>query len=364
MNPLLRILRNAVWLIGLSALICSLAGAGWSLYGRHEEQTAAQAVGPSTPPDDGAVAVVIGHVDTRQGGPQALHPVVAGRVEEVKARDGQRVRAGELLLSLDKELARLQVSKAQAGLSEARLILEKARRGVAQQQLAEQTQQEVIEAARRSVEAAERRLARAEELWKARREGDTAGNEVLALRAEVQAAQAKVRVAERDLDRLRANDPTIDVRRAENDLAMRQLVLAEAEKGLRECDLLAPTDGTVVQVNVGRGDVVSSASRQPAILFLADEPLIVRAELDQESAARVQKGMKAVIEDDTRAKGEWHGTVDWIADTYTHKRSVMLNPLAGSDSRILECVVTLDPGRAPPRHGQRMRVRLYKTTAR
>jgi hypothetical protein len=94
------------------------------------------------------------------------------------------------------------------------------------------------------------------------------------------------------------------------------------------------------------------------VLFCPSLPFIVRAEVEQEFAGRVAVGQKALIQDDATGGGSWTGQVKSISGWYSHRRSMLLEPLQFNDVRTLECIITLDAGQAPLRIGQRVRVTL------
>jgi len=89
-------------------------------------------------------------------------------------------------------------------------------------------------------------------------------------------------------------------------------------------------------------------------------PLIVRAEVEQEFAGRVAVGQKALVQDDATGGGSWRGQVKSLSGWYSHRRSMLLEPLQFNDVRTLECIVTLDPDQdlTQLRIGQRVRVTL------
>jgi multidrug resistance efflux pump len=127
---------------------------------------------------------------------------------------------------------------------------------------------------------------------------------------------------------------------------------------LEQCDLKAPADGTVLRVLVRPGEVLSSQPRQPAVWFCPQTPRIVRAEVDQEFGYRVALGQPAVIRDDSTAAVTWRGQVYRVSDWYTHRRSILQEPLQLNDVRTLECLIAVEPGQAPLRIGQRVLVTL------
>jgi multidrug resistance efflux pump len=359
MSKTVRTILRGFWLVGVAALVVSAAGAGWTLYsspGNGAGRSGSPA--PAAAETGRVLGVVVGYVDVKHG-VRALYPVVAGRVEQVNVEENDRVQAGQVLLSLDRELAELQVNLAKADLRAAQVQLDRARKGPEQQKVLEAEQQAAIDAAKHDVTSAEQVLARAEKLKNLN--GDAGQHEIQGLQAQVEKARAALRGQQDKMAELKLNDPQLDIRRAEADVTAKEAQLAKAQKGLKECDLRAPGAGTIMRLLVGKGDVLGANGRQPAIVFCPDEPRIIRAELDQEAASRVQVGQRATVEDDTRSGEEWRATVEHVAESYLQRRSTMLDPFAFNDSRILECLLKLDPGKAPPRFGQRVRVKLLDT---
>ena len=132
--------------------------------------------------------------------------------------------------------------------------------------------------------------------------------------------------------------------------------LEQAKAALADYVLTAPRAGTVLRIAVGRGDTLAGPTRQAAVQFCPDEPRIIRAEVEQAFASQIAEGQSARIEDDTHAAGSWTGKVRHVADWFTQKRSMMPDPMQYNDVRMLECIVTLDPGQPRLRLGQRVRV--------
>src|SRR5207247_2518398 len=97
--------------------------------------------------------------------------------------------------------------------------------------------------------------------------------------------------------------------------------LEQAEKALKECELRAPTAGTVLRMLVGKGEVLGPQPKQPAMLFCPAEPRVIRAELDQEAASRIKVGQPAEVEDDAKNGEKWVGKVESIADSFLQRRT-------------------------------------------
>src|SRR5262249_17815315 len=85
-----------VWLLGVASLAVRLARARWMMRSN---------AGPSTTGSPGggptsALLYCIGHVDV-ENGVTYPYPVAPGRVVEVKVREGQAVKAGDVLFRTD-----------------------------------------------------------------------------------------------------------------------------------------------------------------------------------------------------------------------------------------------------------------------
>ncbi|MBY0458425.1 MAG: HlyD family efflux transporter periplasmic adaptor subunit, partial [Gemmataceae bacterium] len=184
--------------------------------------------------------------------------------------------------------------------------------------------------------------------------------------AEIIAAEAEVRQAERletlESDRLNelcTLNPNLKVKAAEARKVQSQVALKQAEKGVRDCVLLAPTAGTVLRVSVGVGEVAAPGVGQPSLLFRPDGPMVVRAELDQEFLGRVKVGMRATVTDDARADAiRLTGRVERVGAFVARKRGLLFEPGELNDVRTAECVIALDGPTDGLLVGQRMRVRI------
>lgn len=335
------------WLLGFVVLAASAAGASWISTNSSPEK-------PTTPSASGAanMAVCFGHVDLEHG-VLSLTPVVAGRVVQVPAQETKEVEKGAVLVQLDDRLARLRVQEAEADLAAGQEQLVQAQKLPEQHQAQVAQQGAALESVRKRLAGARHELAEVKKL---------AGQELINA-AKVEIAKAGVeqlaameRAEEAKLKELGFVDPQASVRRAQADVNAKQARLAQARRSAEECQLLAPDDGTVLRVLVGPGDVLSGQPSQAAVLFCPKGERLVRAEVEQEFAGRVEVGHPALIQDDTKAGHTWTGKVQRVSDWYTHRRSILQEPFQFNDVRTLECLVSLDPGQPPLRIGQRVRV--------
>jgi multidrug resistance efflux pump len=350
----LNVRRIRVWLfLGLSGLVASAAGAGWLL------QSAAgdgpRGAGDETAnPRRASRVVCLGHVDTERG-VAALSPLQPGRVAAIRVNEGDTVQGGSVLLRLDDSVARNHVQEAEQDLKASLAQRDQAKRMPGQHQAKVAQQQALIEVMQRRLSAAEHALTTKQKL---RKDNFLSAEELHGAADLVDELRAAVRAEQEKMQELRLVDPQVAVARAEAEVAAKQARLEQAQQGLEECTLRAPSDGKVLRIHVSPGDVLGPQAKQPAVLFCPEGPRVVRAEVEQEFAGRVAAGQVALIQDDTRAEDRWHGKVLRISDWYTQRRSVMQDPLQLTDVRTLECIIAVEPGQAALRIGQRVRVTL------
>ena len=350
---------SLIWLCGITVLMCSLAGTGLVLRTRAgDSPPKAESAAASAQPA-GASVVCFGHLDVEPG-VTALYPVRPGRVTEVLVHEDDAVKAGTVLFRIDDRSANFLVRQAQEDLKAAELQLADARKIPEQHALKIAQQQQAVVGTQHRLAGARHLLEHSRNLQK----GQLVSSEEVGAAAERAKELEAAEAAENEkLRELKLLDPTAQVERAEADVRAKRARLEEAQYAVDECSVKAPVDGKVLRLLVGVGDVLSTQPRQPAIQFCPAGPRIVRAEVEQEFASRVEKGQIALIQDDSSAGPSWRGKVVRLSDWYTHRRSMLQEPLQFNDVRTLECIVELDPGQPTPRVGQRVRVTLGPAVA-
>jgi multidrug resistance efflux pump len=338
------------WLFGIALLTITAVGATWGLHSRAGEPA------PASHPGEAAVEgiVCVGHVDIEPG-VTPLYPSQPGRVAEIFVHEDEAVKAGQILLRLDDRFYRYQVQQAEQDVKAAQLQRDDAKKLPEQHRLKIAQQEQSIAATQSRLSAARHASERKHKLLQNQQ---VPAEEAEAAADLVKEAEAAERAEQEKLRALQLIDPATPIARAETDLAAKQAKLEQARYALEECRLKAPADGKILRVLVGAGEMLGPQPRQAAIQFCAAGPRIVRAEVEQEFAARVAVGQIATVADDSHASSTWRGKVIRVSDWYTHRRSIIQEPLQVNDVRTLECIIQLEPGQSQPRIGQRVRVTL------
>jgi multidrug resistance efflux pump len=346
--------RRALLLVLIGSVLCIFsAGAAW-FFSPHRIR--------SQPTEDrkelaaaGQSVACLGVVDV-ENGVLSLSPAVAGRVVEVSAQTNNAVSAGAVLLRLEDDVARADLQKAEAALRGAEAQLAEARKGPELHKSLVRQQKAAIQAARHDLAAARVLATRREQLATL---GQVNKEEAQIAREQVAKLEAAEQVEQEKLRALELRNPTQDVARAEAEVNIRRAGSDKARYALRQYTLTAPVDGHVLRVLTQPGDLFDPRARRPSLLFLPKGPRIVRAEVEQEFAARVVLGQRAEVTDDTNWEGPaWTGHVVRIADWYAPRRLVLPDVSQLQELPTLECIIQLEASPVQPRIGQRVRVRL------
>jgi RND family efflux transporter MFP subunit len=265
---------------------------------------------PASKPVNSA-AVARGRVDV-EGGLLTITAPRDGVVVAMHAGDGDRVKAGDVLLRLDPRAADLAAAAAQAELEQAR-----AQAGVAAAKLPSLTEQ------------SKRLTAAAGDGAATGQAADDARSALAVAQAEFAGAQSAVAIARQHL--------------------------AAAQFEREQMDLRAPIAGSVVAHDVQVGDRVAASSGKELVRLLPDRPLIVRAELGEAFVDVVRPGMRAEVIPDANPGTTLSAHVLRIGQVFgAAKRSD--DPQQAPDARVVDCVLALDGGSL--RIGQQVLVRI------
>jgi multidrug resistance efflux pump len=350
------------WLVGIALITASLVGASHVLHSRPASEGPADGKVPAERSFGGPAGVVcLGTVEPEAapGGYVALSPVQPGEVTDVAVTDGQAVKKGDALLKVDDAVAAQALAQAETGVRLAQAQQAQAQQLAGQYQAGIDAQKAAVDAAKHKITAAEYRLKRQKYLLNLSSPMSNQ-DEINASTEELEAAKLAAAAEEAKLRAVQANKPDAKIREADENVALARQRVEQARLAVKRYVLEAPADGTVLRVSVSRGSVLGPQTRQAPVLFAPAGPLVVRAEVEQEFAHRVQRGMAAVVQDEANGQVTWQGRVKRLGAAYLPKRGAGPESLAmsGSDVRVLECLVELDPNQPAPLLGQRVRVNI------
>lgn len=237
------------------------------------------------PRSKGNDIVLHGNVDIRQ---IDLAFNANERIERVLAEEGDRVKAGQLLASLDRQRLTYQASQAEAQAKAQENVVAALEAG---------TRPEDIRKARADVAAADAEARNAELTYRRLRQLE---NKELIARQQADDAKA---AAESSLARLQASMEALnlavagprkeDIQAAKATLNALREALGVARQNLSYVDLYAPSDGVIQSRILEPGDMASP--QKPVFTLALTDPLWVRAYVSETELGKIRPGMAAEV---------------------------------------------------------------------
>ena len=217
-----------------------------------------------------------------------LGPKVAGRVLEVRVKEGDRVKAGDLLVRLDLGETSIAVEREQAGVRSAEARVDDLQAGSRSAEIAA-VQAEVADrraAVQLASKESERQSFLLEKKVGTQRDYDRA-------RTELQRARAALDLSEERLALVREGSRRNQTAAAKADADRAAAVLKQSLSVARESEIRAPTDGIILHRLAEPGQLVGPG--QPAITFAFGDRLFVRTFIPETKLGKVKMGAPASV---------------------------------------------------------------------
>jgi HlyD family secretion protein len=253
--------------------------------------------------DDGNVVVASGTVEAVEG---RLGFQAAGRIEDIRVREGDGVAAGTDLAHLDRTEMRARLDQAAAQVAAAQAVLDELRSGsrseeIAQARAARHAAQERVTDAQRDLD----RTTRLHEGGAVSREAyDKAALALEMARSDLTQAEERLRMVETG-----PRPERIEAQRAQ--LAQAEAAGRVIEATLANMAIQAPFDGIVTVRHREPGEIVAPGSAVLTVMNPDDRWVKIYVRTDQIGA--IQLGQQAVITADTYPEKRYGGEVVFIA---------------------------------------------------
>jgi len=217
-----------------------------------------------------------------------LAPKVAGRVVEVKVKEGDRAKAGDLLVKLDLGEAALAVERDRRGLESSQARYQDLEAGSREAEIA-QAQADLADK-KAAVGLARRDLERQEALL-SKKVGTQSDTDTA--RTNMERAVASEKMASDRLQLLREGSRAWQKEQARRDVDRARTVLKQSETTAGEAEIRAPADGVILHRMAEPGLLLGPG--QPALTMAFADRLYVRTYIPEPQLGRVRMGSPAEV---------------------------------------------------------------------
>jgi HlyD family secretion protein len=256
--------------------------------------------------DDDARLVLHGNVDIRQ---IELPFADSERVAEVLAREGDRVRAGQVLARLETDRLQARVRQAVAALAAQGEVFRRLRNGTRPEEKAQ---------ARAALAAAEAEAANARSQFE-RLEGIAASSEGRAIskqdldaaRAALEMSEARVETNRKALALSLAGPREEDLAQAQAQVEAAEAELALLQRQLADAELAAPVDAVVRTRLLEPGELATP--QRPVFSLAVTDPKWVRAYATETALGRLRLGAPAKVLIDSFPDEPLEGSLGFIS---------------------------------------------------
>lgn len=329
--------------IAIVLLLALVGGGGYVLYdkksGGYEEAEV-----PASTVD--WVAAAPGRVEPKSGEIR-LGTTLLGRVEEVLVKVDDRVEEGELLVRLDDQEARAKLTSAEA---QAEALRDEREKNFASGREDIRKAEDAIYSAERAITGARIELDYA---IAAKRSGT--GNDQSVTDARKRLKEGKDRLERERLAFIKAqsksNIPAPSSAESQVSAARTEVRMTEAL--LEKTRIRAPSSGTILQLNVKDGEIVSPQVELPLIVMGDMSVVRVKAEVDEGDVAKVKVGQKAFVRSISYPGRDFNGKVTRIAPSLTGPKVGPRGPRRATDVEVMEVTIDLE-GSVPLLPGMRV----------
>ncbi|MCI0491274.1 MAG: HlyD family efflux transporter periplasmic adaptor subunit [Blastocatellia bacterium] len=278
-----------------------------------------------------------------------------GIIAEIRVREGQQVRAGDVLAVIDRQDLNAELGAARAAAESARQSRARLIRGSRDEE--RQQAEAEVNAIEATAKQAQLRYDRTERLF---RQGVIAEDLRDEARKNLEVAQAGLRAAIKHKELVDAPPLPEELERARAEVHAADERVRNVTERLGKTFVRAPISGRVLKTFMKPGETFSTFTPQP-ILSLADtSSLRIRAEVDERDTGRIRTGQRAMIQSDALEGQKLRGRVTSIGSEMGRKKVRTGDPAEKSDRDVLEVLIDLDEASAALVVGLRVTVRFLR----
>jgi len=262
---------------------------------------------------------------------------IDGLLSAVLVKEGQTIRAGDVIAVVDRRELTAELEQARAALESARQARVRLVRGSREEER-RQASADVSRAAA-ILDQARLHYARQARLLET---DDVPRAAVDRARSDMEAASATMRGAVERETLVNAPPLPEELARADAEIEAAAERVRTIQANIDKCRVRTPLSGTVVRRFMRPGEVVSVVFPQPIVSVVDQSSMHVRAEVDERDIGHVQIGQEVLVSADALRGRRLNGRVLSLGSVMGRKRVLSGDPAEKSDRDVLEVVIGLN----------------------
>ncbi|WP_263458093.1 secretion protein HlyD [Tenebrionicola larvae] len=264
---------------------------------------------------------------------------VSGRLEALNVDEGDAIKAGQELGTLDRApyVNALHQAEANAQAAQAQYDLVKA--GYRAEEIAQAAA--AVRQAQAAAAYAQNFYQRQQGLWKTR---VIPANDLENARSSRDQAQANLKAAQDKLNQFRTGNRPQEIAQAKASLAQAAARVAQSKLDLQDTTLVAPSDGTLLTRAVEPGTMLNAGN--PVLTLSLTRPVWVRAYIDEINIGQAQPGQTVLIYTDGRPDKPYQGKIGFVSPTAEFTPKTVETPDLRTDLVYRLRIIVTDPDNA------------------
>jgi HlyD family secretion protein len=256
-------------------------------------------------PQDESRLVLQGNIDVRQVN---LAFKVEGRIETLAVDEGDSVKAGLVVATLDKRYFHDDLRAARARRDNAAASLARLEHGSRPEEIAQARAQLAQQKA--TLARARQDYVRAEQLIRSRA---ISREDFDQIQATLRVAEANVKYAQETLRLAEIGPRQEDIDAARARLAAEEAAVIQSERRLADSDLLAPNPGVILTRAREKGAIVQAG--ETVFTLTLSSPVWVRTYVNERDLGRIRPDLPAEVRTDSAPDKVYHGRIGFISPT-------------------------------------------------
>ncbi|QIB67848.1 HlyD family efflux transporter periplasmic adaptor subunit [Aminipila butyrica] len=217
-----------------------------------------------------------------------LNSKLAGNIGEILVKEGDQVKAGDIIIKISSEAVEAKMQQAKAAKAAAAAVEAKAQNGARSQEVAQ---------AKAAFDYAQKTYDRMKKLL----------DEEAISQASFDQVEAQYIAAKETYNMAVEGARSEDVAAAASQVAQADGAIAEVNSYLEDAQIKAPVDGTITTINVELGELISTG--MPLATLTTDDEPWIEVNVKETDLDKVQEGQQVTVTFPAYPDKEWKGTV-------------------------------------------------------